>query len=143
MIKVKHTPETVQVSPLDTKRLNESINQSFHKDGQYPDNVIFEIHRDFAIMRQPKLCIIDEEFIGEDIEDKAVFSIYKREQLGDGHFTMGCLPEWEVTLTLAELEPYLKPSISLAEFTKERRGYNSRIKSNEAEWVRYLNEEAK
>ncbi len=137
--KTKHTPETVQVFPLDKERLNKDINQSFHKDGEYPDNVFFEIHRDFAIMREPKLCIIDEEFIGEDIEDKVAFSIYKQTKLSDGHFTMGCLPEWKVTFTLAQLEPYFKLSVSLAEFTKERRGYNSRIKCNEAEWVRYLN----
>ena len=144
MIKtLRHTPETIQVFPLDMERLNQNINQSFHKDGKYPDNVVFETHRHFALMRQPKLCIIDEEFIGEDIEHKVIFPIYEREEHDNGHFTMKCLPTWEVSLTLAELEPFLKPNISLAEFTKDRRGYNSRIKSNEAEWTKYLNEEAK
>ncbi len=136
--KVRYTPETIQVHPLDMKRLNQDIDESFHKGGEHPENITYHAHGKLALMREPRLCIIDDEFVGHDISDKIIFYIYEAEKTPKG-FRGNCLPTYEVTLTLAELEPYLKPQISLAEFTQDRRGYNSRIQANEAEWIKYLN----
>lgn len=138
-LKPRHTPETIQVFPLDMKRLNKDIDQSFHKDSKHPANITYHASGTLALMRQPKLCMIDDEFIGHDITNKIIFYIHEDEELPDNRHRHTCFPAWEIGLTLAELEPFLKPSISLAEFTKDRRGYNSRIKGNEAEWIRYLN----
>ena len=138
--KTRYTPETVRVSPVDMEKLNKMIDEFFHKDGA-PANKTFRTSGVVALMRQPKLCIINDEFIGHDVGEGTTFTyyVYEEEDLGNGHHTGHCFPTHELTLTLEELSPYLKPEVSLAEFTKERRGYNSRIRGNEAEWVRYLN----
>ena len=137
--KARYTPETIQVCPLDMERLNQDIDKFFHEDGKHPANITYHAHGTLSLMRQPKLCIIDEEFIGHDISDKITFYIYEEEHHPNGGFTGHCLPSYEVSMTIVELEAYLKSNTSLAEFSKERRGYNSRIQANEAEWIKYLN----
>ena len=137
--KARYTPETIQVYPLDMERLNQDIDKSFHKDGKHPANITYHAHGTLALIRQPKLCIIDDEFVGHDLTDKIIFYVYEEEHHPGGRFTGHCLPSYEVSMSLMELETYLKPTTSLAEFSKERRGYNSRIQSNEAEWIKYLN----
>ena len=138
--KPRYTPETIQVYPLDMEKLNTTMNEFFHKDGKFPVNIQYRTSGVLALIRQPRLCIIDDELVGHDISyDKVIFYIYEMETHPDGHKTGHCLPTHEVSLTSAELEQYLKPVITLAEFTKDRRGYNSRIRANEADWVRYFN----
>ena len=138
-VKARWTPETVQVFPLDMERLNQDIDKHFHEDGKLPANITYHAHGTLALMRQPKLCIIDDEFIGHALKDKVTFYIYEEEHHPDGGFTGHYLPSYEVSMLITELETYLKPETSLAEFSKERRGHNSRIQANEAEWVKYLN----
>ena len=137
--KPRYTPETVEVQPIDMAKLNTAFNEFFHKDSKFPANIEYRTHGTLAIIRQPNLCLIDDEFIGHDITEKVIFYIYEREEMPDGHIHGHCLPTHEVSVTLAELDQYLKPPITLAEFTKERRGYNSRIRANESDWVRYFN----
>ena len=137
--KPRHTPETLQVEPLDMAKLNIAINEFFHEDGRHPVNIRYEARGTHAILRQPKLCLIDEEFVGHDISEKIVFYIYETETQPDGREVFDMLPTHEVIVTLAELEQFLQPPVTLAEFTKERRGYNARIRGNEVDWLRYLN----
>lgn len=137
--KPRYTPETITVYPLDREKLNLDIDQFFHKDSKFPSNIDYNTNGTLALMRQPKLCIIDDEFIGHDVSDKIIFYIYETEKTPDGRELHNCLPTHEVSIKLTELEPYLKPPITLAEFTKDRRGYNTRIRANEADWIRYLN----
>lgn len=136
-IKERYTPETITVYPIDMKKLNASIDRFFHES--YPDNKGYRTHGTQALIRQPILCLIDDEFIGGDIKDKVTFYVYESETDGDGKTTHNCFPTHEITLTLAELEKYLLLPVSLAEFTQDRRGYNSRIRSNEADWMRFFN----
>ena len=137
--KIRLVPETIQVHPLDMEKLNQAIDKSFHKDGKHPANITYHAHGKEALMRQPRLCIIDDEFVGHDVADKSTFYIYESETLTEGHFRGNVFPTYEISLSLVELETYLKSPVSLAEFTEERRGYNSRIRANEYEWVKYLN----
>ena len=141
--KARYTPETIQVYPLGMEKLNQDIDKSFHRavtiDGKHPTNITYHAHGTLALMRQPKLCIIDDEFVGHDLTDKVTFYIYEEEHRPNGGFTGHFLPSYEVSMTITELEAYLKPNVSLAEFSKERRGYNSRIQANESEWIKYLN----
>lgn len=138
-IKQRHTPETIVAYPINMERLNQSINQTFHKDGMSSPKIEYGTHGIFALIREPSLCLIDDEFVGWDIKEKITFHIYETETREDRMKIHTCLPTHEVTLTIAELEKYLMPPISLAEFTRNRRGYNSRIKANEADWMRYFN----
>jgi len=137
--KRRYTPETVEVQPIDMAKLNITINEFFHKDGKFPANIEYRARGTLALISQPNLCIIDDEFVGHNISEKVILDICEWEDLGDGHHREHSQPTHEVSLTLVELSQYLKPTVTLAEFTKERRGYNSRIRSNEADWVRYFN----
>jgi len=137
--KPRYIPETIGVYPLDMRKLNTTINEFFHKDGKFPPNITYEAHGILALIREPKLCIIDDEFVGHDISDKITFYIYETVKTQDGRELHNCLPTHEVSLRLTELDIFLKPIITLANFSKDRRGYNSRIRANEADWVRYLN----
>lgn len=130
-----HTIESIQCYPIDTAKITEEINKRPDK----PTNVTYSIYSKFALVKSPRLAIIDDEFVGKDLTDKVSFSIYESIVNPDGTKTHDCLPSHTVTFKLSELEPYLNPPVSLAEFTKERRGYNSRIRSNEMEWLRIFN----
>ena len=141
--KVRNTPENITVYPLDMARLNEDIDKLGHKD-KAPDNIRYETRGGgHALIRQPKLCIINDEFIGSEVKEEVTFYVYTEKTHLDGGKSFSCIPESEVTLSLAEVEQYLLPATTLAEFTKERRGYNSRIRSNEGEWMAFLNGEVK
>ena len=137
--KPRYTPETIKVYPLDMEKLNADINEFFHKDGTRPTNIEYRAIGTLAIVRQPKLCVIDDEFIGHDISEKIIFYIFETETKPGGGKTHNALPTYETSISLRELEHFLKPEVTLAEFTKDRRGYNSRIRANEADWIRYFN----
>ena len=72
----RYTPEIIQVFPLDMEKLNQAIDNSFHEDGGHPAKITYRAHGTLALMRQPKLCIIDDEFIGHALKDKVTFYIY-------------------------------------------------------------------
>jgi len=137
--KVRYTAETIIVEPVDQVRLNIAVNQLFHNDSKIPANIEYRTRGIHAITRQPKLCIIDDEFVGSDIKDQITFYVFEEETQPDGRHTFSLMPSNEVTLSLGEMEQYLGPPITLAEFTKGRRGYNARIRANEADWIRYFN----
>ena len=62
--KPRYTPETVEVQPIDMAKLNAAFNEFFHKDGKFPASIEYHANGTHAIIRQPVLCIIDDEFIG-------------------------------------------------------------------------------
>jgi hypothetical protein len=141
---MKYTTETIQCQPIDTAKLNHDINESLHKaHPEFSAIKEFGIRGKYAIVREPKLALIDEEFCGNDIKDTLEFDIYSQELItepnGNKHGTIGCFPEYREKLSLAEIEPYLMPTVSLAEFSKERRKYNGRIISNENAWLDHFN----
>lgn len=137
--KERYTPETVSVYPIDMDKLNKDINELFHRDSKYTPDMEFSANGIHAIIQSPKLCIIDDEFVGHDISDTITFFVYVSGIHEDGIRWHACQPEHEVTLTITELQKYFKQQITLAEFTKSRRGYNTRIRANEADWIKYLN----
>jgi len=77
--------------------------------------------------------------VGGEVSEGVIWNIYEDTDLPDGTKTFCCLPTHEITTSLLELEVFLCEPVSLAEFTKERRGYNSRIQSNEREWLTAFN----
>ncbi len=99
---LRHTPETIQVYPLDMEKLNKDINQFFHKDSKFPANITYRAHGAQALMREPKLCIIDDEFIGHDLEGKIIFYVYEEESMSGGRKRCGCFPTQEIILKLKE-----------------------------------------
>lgn len=134
------TVENVKVYPIDMDRLNRDIDKLFHGEGKpYPVNIEYKVHGKLGIIKEPSLSLIDDEFVGHDLRDSITFNIFESEDLGNGHKLMSCGPTYEVTLALAQLEDYLLEPVSLAEFTKERRGYNLRIRVNEAQWLSFFN----
>jgi len=137
--KTRYTPETITVYPLDMERLNESINKFFHEDKKFLESTTYHTRGVLALIKQPNLCLITDEFVGWDISDKVTFYVYEEGKRENGGFWFGCIPTHEITMLIKELKPYLKPTITLAEFTKERRGYNARIRANEVDWIRYFN----
>ncbi len=136
--KQKHTAETIMVYPVNVDKLNKAVNEHFHKDNPNP-NITFDISGNYALAREPILALIDDEFIGNDVTDTVTLSVYKETKQVSGSIIGSCFPDKTILLTLAELAQYLDSPISLAEFTKKRRGYNSRIISNEATWMRHFN----
>ncbi len=136
--KPRYTPDTIQVYPLDMDRLNKSINEFFHKDPKMPLTTTYSARGRLALIRQPKLCIIDDEYAGHDLTDKIIFYIYE-EYNENGKHSFACMPNWEVPMPVTDLEQYLKPVITLAEFTKDANFNKSRIQSNQSQWIQYLN----
>mgnify|MGYP001612777069 CR=1 FL=1 len=137
--KTRYTSETIEVRPIDMEKLNADIEKHFHKDGKHPTNIQYRVHGVLGIISHPKLCFIDDEFVGHELSDKITFYIHETETHLNGKITGNCFPGWEINMCWPELEQYLKPSITLAEFTANIRGYNFRIRNNEGEWRRFLN----
>jgi hypothetical protein len=104
-----------------------------------PQNVSYEFLREYALVKSPKQSILDEEFIGSDVKKEVILRLYKKTKQANSGFSIECISNKQITLTLSELELYLLPKTTLAEFTKERRGYNSRIINNESLWMEHFN----
>jgi hypothetical protein len=137
----KYTAENVKCQPIDKVKLDKDINELLHKQLNTESNITYSSHRKEAIIREPKLSIIDEEFIGVclDENEKITFNIFTETRIDETRRSFGCFPEYEIKLTLNELADYLLPETTLAEFTKERRKYNNRIINNESEWMEVFN----
>ena len=135
----KYTAETIMCEPLDTNKLDAAIDAHFHKSPNGKPEVTYHTIWTMAIIRQPKRAIISDEFVGSDIGDTITFNVYEEIRSPDGKITGHVFPDWEIKLSLAELAEYLMPAVTLAEFTKQRRGYNSRIIGNESAWMRHFN----
>lgn len=133
--KLRHTTESIQCYPVNRDKLNQLVNQTFGGT----DAVIYRINGVHALVKSPKLAIIDDEFVGCGVTGEVTFYVFKTEVKVDGSECSSCLPSMEITLTLSELEEILESPISLAEFTVEQRGYNSRIRGNESDWIKYFN----
>ena len=129
--KMKYTADNVMVQVIDTERLVRKLNASIHRNK--PDDKTYEIVGTWALIRHPVIAIINDEFVGKQ-SNKFEFDMYGSE--GGIH---DCLPTYKFTLSLAKLEPFVKSDVTLTEFTKGRRGYNSRIISNESEWLKAFN----
>jgi hypothetical protein len=140
-IKKRWTPETIKVYPVDKDKLSAELNEEIHRQHpEIPVTKIFSVRSHQAIIREPKLCLIDDEFYGFEVKDNKIgFEIYWEEKIDDNRREAGCFPAYEVNLKLADLEDYLLPPVTLAEHTKERRNYNARIQRNEYEWIKALN----
>ena len=139
-IATRYTPETVMCRPIDRTKLDRDINDNFHRNplGK-PSNVTYHTRCGMSLISEPVRAIIDDEFSGFYVDESITFAVWETETHPDGRKTGHCLPTFEVTFTLTELAPYLLPAVTLAEFTKERRGYNSRVRQNEYDWVRHFN----
>ncbi len=136
--KERYTTETIKVRPVDQEKLDKMINEFMHT--KYPDpNTIYHTSSYTALIKSPKSCLIDDEFVGHEITNEITWYVYKTETLANGGKRGFYMPTDEVTMSLAEMEQYLLPETTLAEFTQGRRGYNSRVRQNEADWIRYFN----
>ena len=137
--KRKHTIESVQCYPVDMAKLNKAVNESVHK-GKL-DNFTYSVHGRHALIKTPITAIIEEDFVGSEISKSVTWWVYKAETCKDGSMLCDCVPTYEATIILKELENYLGEPTTLAEFTKGRRGYNARIKVNERLWLAAFNKE--
>lgn len=137
--KAQYTAETIQCYPINVELLSLGVDELLHRSNPNP-NITYRVVHPLALIREPRLAVISEEFIGGDIENSVTFGIHESEKMPNGLSRHNCVAEKEITLTLVELELYLDKPVTLAEFTKARRGYNSRIRGNEALWMRYFNE---
>ncbi len=134
-MKTKYTAESIQCYPVNMDKLNTEAKRICRET----DTIKYHVDGAQALVKSPKIAIIDDEFVGGKVSKEVTFNVFKTEYRPSGSKVFSCLPSYEVTLTLAGLEEYLNAPVSLAEFTKERRGYNSRIKANESSWMDYFN----
>jgi len=136
--KQRYTAETIKCRPINKDALDKTINKIMYAKNPNPA-IIYRTSGVHAIINKPKRCLIDDEFVGHEIGEKIIWYVYVTEIHEDGSRLHSCLPEHEVTTTIQEIKQYLMPETSLAEFTKGRRGYNHRIKANEADWIQFFN----
>ena len=134
---MEYTAETIKCKPIDTQRIEKELAEQQNK----PDT-LFNVRSKLAIVYAPKMAIIDDEFIGWDItpSDEIELDVWTETKDKDGRVCGSCFPSGKITYkNLTDLGEYLLPEVTLAEFSKNRRGYNSRIRGNEAQWMRHFN----
>lgn len=135
--KQKHTVESVVCYPVNIAKLNKEVNEFIHHGKA--DNITYEIIGSHALIKEPISAIINDEFVGGDVEKSVTWYVHENELMSDGSHRCTCAPTKEITMSLEELEEYLGEPVTLAEFTRERRGYNARIERNEGMWVAAFN----
>jgi hypothetical protein len=136
---MKYTPEIVKCHPISKEKIDKYVNECILKQTGEGDHVAYDTGREMAIITKPKLCVIDQEYIGLDLGKVFEIRAFRSEKHNDGSISFGCTHAYVVPMPLDDIKNYLLPEVTLAEFTKPRRGYNSRIVSNEHNWVKYLN----
>ena len=138
--KIKYTAETITCYPINMESLNNMVNEFFHKDN--PNlTTEYRVLGSHALIKEPSLAVIDKDFVGGDVATNTTWCVFEIETKPDGTKVVHYVPAHEISIPLTWLEPHLEAPISLAEFTKERRGHNARIRTNEYEWMRFFNKE--
>lgn len=139
----KYTVESIKCYPLNRAKLEQGAKEAWGKDNPH---VYYELRSLQALVTSPKLAILDNEFVGNDVNpaEPIKFYFYRKTEYtkedGSKYGSFEVMPSKGFQMGLEELRKgYLLPETTLAEFTKERRGYNSRIISNEAAWIRHFN----
>lgn len=129
--KTNWTLESIKVHPINLDKLNNLI-AKIEPDG--------EVRGTPAIVFSPKLAVLDNECVGNDITNKVTFNIWRKDiDLGNGKHSGEIFPRWQITFTLDEIRPLLDPEMSLDAFMGERKDYNSRIRGNQQAWLNHFN----
>ncbi len=141
-MKQKFDFENTMVYLIDTEALAKNICEELEYDS---DLVIKQFN---GMILEPKVCLVCTEIVAHLVDKDGTLTIdlYPPDHkvvTKDGNFatSISMFPKMTCKLTPDEIYPFLKDNpITLAEFTKGRRGYNGRLERNEYELVKYLNE---
>lgn len=132
---MKYTVYTIKVQPIDRDKLNTFINQ----DNKNP-KITFNIAHGLGIIRSPKRAVISTDLVGNDIDNKITFNLY-REEIKDTKHIHSMIPERAITFTLAELDQFLMPKITLHEFADDDYMTHHRRYANYLQWMKHFNNE--
>jgi len=134
------TEHTLLVQALDMERLNADLTEQIHKAHPETSDKTYSILGSLAIVTEPKLAMFDNECIGTTSEPFAIEAY--AEWTSDGIKHGECMPSYGFNVSLAELQPYVKGTKTLAEFMgNSYRPEHHRIGANIREWLRYFNNE--
>jgi hypothetical protein len=102
----------------------------------------WRFHQPLALVTEPRICLVSYEFIGylPEKDGKWRINIFcEGTDRKGGVSWMGILPTKMVTVNREDLEKVAGEPVTVAEFAKDRRGYNSRILGNESLLFGWLN----
>jgi hypothetical protein len=105
-------------------------------------NLVWRLIMPLALVTEPHPCLICEEFVAymPNKDGKWQLDIYcEGTDRKGGVSWMGILPTKMVTVNREDLEKVAGEPVTVAEFAKDRRGYNYRIQSNEYLLFGWLN----
>lgn len=131
----KYTFNNTHIRPIDVK--------AFARTFDTPEPC--EIKTFDGYIESPKQGLTSDEMVVFLLNKNGEFVIdlYPADYTDDKGVThISLFPKWSATFSPADLKPFLGEPVMLAEFTKERRGYNGRLENNEAGIVRWLNQRA-
>lgn len=134
-MKQKHTFENTMVYLVDIDSLSNQICEEL----SLPPLII----KGFSgVVLEPKFCVIHTEIVAQNAGEDGTINIdlYKPDEKTENGRRVSMFPASSVSCTPDEIIKHLKPEpITLAEFTKDRRGYNGRLENNEYQLVNWLN----
>ena len=96
-----------------------------------------------GLVLKPKIGLLDTEIVLRPLPDVGTFAISiwpADKEIEGGGTSMAMFPKWSVEMSPDELEPFVIESMPIAEYVKDRRGYNGRLKSNEHAVTKWLNQ---
>lgn len=129
---MEHTFDNTMVNVLDQEKLNAEFSEKIGEPVQFKGWQGF--------IDSPKHGVIDREMVIQTSDFTLdIFKADTKPEKGKPG-KMHIMPNWSVKVDIDDLREYIKETVTLAEFTKERRGYNSRLIANESGTVRWLNE---
>ena len=89
-----------------------------------------------ATSKKGTLGIFDNELVGEILHDEVKFEIIRKFKSSRDMF-----PVKVVGFKVEELNEYLEETVNAEEFMGSRFNYNSRVKSNQSTFMRFINAE--
>lgn len=131
----KLTMEQVQVRILDKKGLEKSISEHIKQE--------ICIRGFEGFIESPKMGFVDKEICAIEKDKDNMFRVTLHEPTKtneDGSRSVSIFPIGTIGLDYEDIKPFFGETVSLAEFCKERRGYNPRLKNNEREIMNWINE---
>ena len=126
--------EDVSVRLIDTKALGEHISEYFKKE--------YVVRGFRGFIESPKMALVDTEIVARNTGEDGTFTISVTDPDivdADGRRSVCIFPTANTGMSYEELKPFLGDTVPFSKFCEGRRGYNSRLMSNERKVMEWLN----
>ncbi len=131
----------IKVAKLNVEKLNETINTYFKSKEEVEERAfsyqVSEHSLCIATSNKGTVAIFDNELCGWLVEEQVKFDVIRAFEEGGRDM----FPTKLVGFSMEEMQDFIDEEVTLEDFMGSRFNYNSRIKSNQREFVNFMTKE--